>query len=553
MKELFNSITKKEWRFVAMMAIIMIVITSLPYLVAYLMTPADNVYDGVHALSPGDIPVYYSYINQVKEGNFLVKDLFTAETQDPGTFNVWWFSVGILAKIFNLSVISAFQLSRLLMIPVFLFIAYLFISFFVRESVKRKVAFIFLLFSGGLGFYFAAGIDQLNIPDSVYYSWPIDLWLTEALTFNALYQSSHFIASLIFTFLIFLFILLSFEKKNLAYAVIGGFLALIYFNFHPYYVPVIFGVAGLYLFILMLQERKILWEQTGYLLLVFLISLPSVIYHFWLVQNSPAIGQRALQNITEISPLIFVLIGYGFLWLGLGLGLFFLLINKNLNNRLMFLLVWLTVNLLLIYSSLPFHSRYTQGIHFILVIFTVLGLFSFWDYLKIKLRPKFFNFWIDNIFLWAVLFLFLFGTSVFYTLARDVYYFIQKPAKVATSLYLPDDVLAGISWLEKQPRPKLILASALVSMFIPGFSGQTVYVAHAHETLFFYSKIIYLAYFFSDDQNDDIKYQFLKQQNIDYVFYSDYEKKLGSFNPAEKNYLRLVFDSPQAQVYQVVK
>src|SRR3989344_5361267 len=143
MKELFNSITKKEWRFVAMMAIIMIVITSLPYLVAYLMTPADNVYDGVHALSPGDIPVYYSYINQVKEGNFLVKDLFTAETQDPGTFNVWWFSVGILAKIFNLSVISAFQLSRLLMIPVFLFIAYLFISFFVRESVKRKVGFIF--------------------------------------------------------------------------------------------------------------------------------------------------------------------------------------------------------------------------------------------------------------------------------------------------------------------------------------------------------------------------------------------------------------------------
>src|SRR3989344_3666307 len=520
MKELFNSITKKEWRFVAMMAIIMIVITSLPYLVAYLMTPADNVYDGVHALSPGDIPVYYSYINQVKEGNFLVKDLFTAETQDPGTFNVWWFSVGILAKIFNLSVISAFQLSRLLMIPVFLFIAYLFISFFVRESVKRKVAFIFLLFSGGLGFYFAAGIDQLNIPDSVYYSWPIDLWLTEALTFNALYQSSHFIASLIFTFLIFLFILLSFENKILAYAVIGGFLALIYFNFHPYYVPVIFGVAGLYLFILMLQERKILWEQTGYLLLVFLISLPSVIYHFWLVQNSPAIGQRALQNITEISPLIFVLIGYGFLWLGLGLGLFFLLINKNLNNRLMFLLVWLTVNLLLIYSSLPFHSRYTQGIHFI------LG---------------------------AVLFLFLFGTSVFYTLARDFYYFIQKPAEVATSLYLPDDVLAGISWLEKQPRPKLILASALVSMFIPGFSGQTVYVAHAHETLFFYSKIIYLAYFFSDDQNDDIKYQFLKQQNIDYVFYSDYEKKLGSFNPAEKNYLRLVFDSPQAQVYQVVK
>ncbi len=553
MKELIRTISKKEWRFVAIVIVVMIILTTLPYLYGWLATEPGTIYNGLHSLSPGDIPIYYSYINQVKEGNFLVKDLFTSEPQELGTFNVWWFGVGMIARIFKLPVIFAFQLSRLLLIPIFLVVAYLFISFFINQEIKRKITFIFLLFSSGLGVYFASALNLFNFDDKASYWWPIDLWLTEAITFNALYQTSHFIASITLTLLIFLLMILSFEKQKFSYALVSGALGLFYFNFHPYYLPVIFGVLGLYLLVLIIQAKKILWRQIGYLAIAFLLSLPSIIYHFWLIKNSLIIGIRAAQNVTLISPVIFVIIGYGFLWVGFLIGLGYLIKRKSLNNHLIFLLLWLGVNLFLIYSPFPFHSRYTQGLHLVLVIFTVIGLFGLKGYLQSRLKPKTFDLWINNVTLLIFLFILLFGFSNIFSLARDFYFFKSKPSQIKTSLYLPKDFSAAFGWLSSQSQGKIILAADIPSKFIPGFSGQTVYVAHAHETLFFSAKLPYLLRFFNRNDDEEFKKQFLSKNRIDYVFYSDYEKKLGEFNPAGKDYLKLVFDSAQAQIYQVIK
>src|SRR3989339_80793 len=134
MKKLLETISKDEWRFVFWLAIILVILTGIPYLFAYLMTKDGMVYNGIHALSPGDVAVYYSYINQIKDGHYFFKDLFTSEPQSLATFNVWWFLVGWLARFFNLSVVFAFQLSRLLMIPVLVITAYLFISYFFIEK-----------------------------------------------------------------------------------------------------------------------------------------------------------------------------------------------------------------------------------------------------------------------------------------------------------------------------------------------------------------------------------------------------------------------------------
>jgi hypothetical protein len=352
--------------------------------------------------------------------------------------------------------------------------------------------------------------------------------------------------------LIFLLMLLAFEKQKFSYVVVSGLLSLFYFNFHPYYLPIIFGVLGLYLFIKIIQARKILWREAGYLLVVFLISLPSILYHFWLIQKNPVIGQRAVQNVTTISPLIFVLMGYGFLWLGLFLGIFFLIKNKAFNDRFIFLLSWLVVNLVLIYSPFPFHSRYTQGLHVVLVIFTVVGLFYLYQYLQTKLKPKTFNFWINNYFLWFLLFLIWFLPSTIYSLSRDFYNFTFQTGE-AEVIYLPQDVVEAMRWLESRPKGQVVLAADIPAKFTPGFSGQTVYLAHAHETLFFSAKTVYLLWFFVDNENNEAKVRFLNKRGIDYVFYSDYEKELGDFNPADKDYLKLVFDSPEAQIYQVVK
>ncbi|MFA5022286.1 MAG: hypothetical protein WC508_04375 [Patescibacteria group bacterium] len=553
MKDLIKSISKNEWRFLILIMAAMVLITTIPYIFGYFSASPGTVYDGLHALTAGDTPVYCSYINQVKSGNIFLKDLFTSETQDIGTLNIWWLLVGFMAKIFNLSPLFAFQISRIVMVPIFIIIAYLFISYIFTEVRKRKLALIFLLFSSGLGAYFANFFNQFGWENTIPYRWPIDLWLGEAIIFNTLYQTSHFIASITLTLLIFLLVLLALAKNKFSYAVIAGILCLFYFNFHPYYFPVIFGVLGLYLLVLFWQTKKILWRDVGYLLTVFLISLPSVIYHFWLIVSSPTIAWRATQNITLISPPIFVLIGYGFLWLGFGLGLWFLLKNKALENKFIFLLIWLTVNLALAYSAFPFQSRYTQGLQFILVIFTVVGLLAIYDWLKIKLKSKTFDFWVNNPTLLGVLFILLFGTSNLYNLVRDFYYFSYKPGTVASAFYLPKGLVSGIKWTDSLPGPQIILAADIPARFTSCYSGQTVYLGHFHETLFAYSKALYLSWFFADNKNDEKKHQFLIKNNINLVFYSQYEKELGSFNPATKDYLKPIYQNPDIIIYQVLK
>lgn len=550
MKKIYSQLSKKEWKLIFLTSVILIVVTTIPYLLGYFLAPEGRVYSGLHALSPGDIPVYYSYISQAQEGELFVKNLFTSEDH-AGILNLWWGGVGVMARVFNLTPFFSFQLARILMIPVFAVISYFFLSYFFPQKNKRLLSYIFLLFSSGIGFYFAAPLDALGVDQSNNYRWPIDLWLTEANTFNALYQTSHFTASLGLMLLMFLLMLKAFEKNKISLAVLAGVLGLFHFNFHPFYVPVMYGVLGLYLALLIWQAKKFLWNKIFYFLTFFIVSLPSVIYHFWLVQAVPAIQIRGLQNITNISPPAFILMGYGFLWLGLILGVYFLVKNKKFSNKHAFLLIWLAVNFSLIYAPFPFHSRYTQGLHVVLVIFTVFGLFGLYDYLKKKLSFKTFNFWVHNEALWLILFLLLFLPSTLYSVGRDLKFFLNPGVIVNENLFLPHGFIDTTKYLKTLPKGQVVLGADTPSKFIPGFSGQRIYLGHGIETLFFEAKEKELNYFYGGNENDRAKAEFLEKSGITHILYSSYEKNLGTFNPAEKEYLSLIFESKDVFLYEV--
>lgn len=553
MKELIKSISKNEWRFVAVMALVMIVLVGLPYFYAFLRTPAGTIYNGLNSLTSGDNPIYYSWIEQNSRGEIFMKDPFTNEPQAVGLFNIFWFSVGLLSRIFNLSPIFAFHLSRLLLAPIFIFVAYVFISLFFPEATWRKTALIFLLFTSGIGAYFIAPLSFFDLSDKVGFWSPTDLWVPESITFLSLYKTPHFIASLIFMILIFLLMILSFSRKRLSYSIFAGFLALIYFNFHPYYIVTIFGSLGLYLLVLIFKEKKILYPQVGYYLLFIVLSSPSIFYHFWLLQNSPIMSWRNFQNVTLSPPFIFILIGYGFLWLLAGGGVFFLIKYKKFNNYFLFLIVWLLFSIFLVIFPNQYQSRYTQGLHFSLVIFSIIGYYGLREMILKKINLEKHGLWFDNRPLLAVLFILLLAISNIFNLFRDFYYFTFQPPPVKDYFYLPKEVVAAMKYLRQLPAGQTILAHPFDSFFIPGFSGQTVYAAHGIETINYEAKLPYLFWFFSSDKQAQKKYQFLINENIDYVFFRNQEKNLGLFNPDSKDYLKLVYQNLTVSVYQVIK
>jgi hypothetical protein len=211
-------IDTNDRRFVLWLGISLIILTSLPYLYGWLRTPAGHVYTytGVHALASGDMAVYGSYIEQVRDGRWLFNDLFTSEWPQRPFLNVLWLPVGLLGRITGLSTVLTFHLARVLLIIPFILFLSRFVAAFLRKSIAgfslrtiRRTALLFLAFSSGLGPLVADAILPLSNARwrAGYDFWPPDLWVPESNTFLTLYQSPHFIASLWLLLLIILFTL----------------------------------------------------------------------------------------------------------------------------------------------------------------------------------------------------------------------------------------------------------------------------------------------------------------------------------------------------------
>lgn len=545
MKEILKTIGWKEWRLVLLIACILIVVTTLPYIYAYFGAPSGTVYNGIHVLTPGDLPVYFSYINQVKEGSFLNKDYFTSENQKTGMFNIVWFTVGFFARVFNLAPVFAFHLARLALIPTLLFVLYLFLAYIFEDKVLRKLSFFILSFVSGLGIYLAvpSALEQTD-----YYFHALDLWVAESNLFLTMYQTPHFILSHIMMISIFLFLLLAFEFNQTKYSIIAGILALIYFNFHPYYILTIFWVPSVFLLVLIFKKKKILWSKVKHLLIISLISFPSIFYHLYLIKKEPVIMIRATQNIVLIESFWAFLWGYGLLIPLSFLGIYLTFKAKKLNFKLLFVLTWLVASIILILLPTQFQSRYLEGLILPLVIFSAITLIYIYNFIKFKSASKLLNSVINNKILLFVLFILFLAPTNFFNLTKDFYYFTTNNPDV---FYLPEKEVRAWQWLSNNAaREEVVIAELSNSLFIPAYSRQKVFVGHGHESLYYHSKKILNQLFYVYNTGDEKKKRFLKQNNINYVFYSDKERKLGEFQPDEKDYLEKIYQENDVAIYQ---
>lgn len=551
MKKNLLKLSAGEWQSVFFWSLALIIVTGLPYVIGYIFAPSDLIYNGLHAINTGDTTVYYSYIKQGTQGNIFYKDLFTSEQQNTGTFNIVWFTVGLIGRLFGLSVPTAFHVGRLLSIPFFVYVAFVFLRYFFTSGKQLQFALLMLFFSSGFGVFFADALPNPDFINSVAYQWPVDLWLVEATTFTALYQSAHFIWSLSFMMAIFLLVLKALNTSNWQSAVFAGLMGLIYFNFHPYYMPVVYATIGLYWIWQCWYFRKINWNYFAMLLIIGTLSFPSVLYHGWLIYSSPVIGSRALQNVTHLSGVHYVLIGYGALVIGFIVGVIYMIRKHLLTNKWIFLLIWFGVNIAMIFAPFPFSSRYTQGLHVIFVVFTVQAIYVIWNKIKkYKDASLFIKYIVKNQFLWIFTLCIVFFSTTAFNLTRDIYFFTVRPTEVRNFFYLTEGQIKVCDFLNNQEKNKVVLADPLFSMFIPGCSGQSVFAAHLHETLSYEKKAAQIGWFYSAQVSPEQREKFMKEQGIDYVIFSNATITDNINSPGEQ-YFNQVLQFDDITLYQL--
>ncbi len=547
-----QNISAKEWRWLAGLSLALIIITAAPYVYGWRCAPAGTVYDGLGSLTPGDNPVYYSYINQAASGSLTLKVLFTGEKQTGGLFNIFWLVAGWFGRFFHLTPVIAFHLLRLLLIPAYLAVVYVFAAWFFADIYRRRLALILFSFGSGLGAYFYLPLSLLDMPAAAGFWMPNDIWIPESLPFLSMYKTPHFIFSQLLMVAIFLLMIAANQRRRWRYALAGGLAALVYFNFHPFYIPLIFGVAGLYYFFLCRREKKIIWPLAGYLLTLAAVSSPSIVYHFYELSADPVLGLRALQNQTIAPPFIFIIIGYGMLWPLALWGLHYYRQKHGRNDKFLFIAAMLAFSVLAVIIPTQFQSRYTQGLMLPLSILAAAG----WPALKERWlasrRFSDYHFIVTDKIILAAIFLVLLSFTNVFNVIRDVYYFAAKPGKTAEYFFLPKPAVAAMKFTAGWPEPKVVLAAQMSSLFIPVYSQNRVYCAHPIETLDYFAKYPYQQWFFRNDQDAEMKEKFLKNNNIDYVFFGPEERALGSFNPENKSWLRPVYDQGGVKIYAVL-
>lgn len=540
-------ISSKEWKLIGLIIIFFIGLSLFFWFWQNAHRPAQSIYLGTQYINWQDTSVYYSWINQAKSGAWSFYDLFTSEPHPPFFFDIFWLILGKLAKLFSLSEIVIYQLAKIVLIPLLIVVLYNLVAYFFSNVKTRILAMLFVVLASGLGGF-------LIVAHSMFYpifsSWlpSMDLWAADGFIFFTLFHSPHFMLALSLMLLIFLWTLLALEKKQWRYSIYAGLAALVLFQFHPYDIPTTILVIIVFVLLLIAKDKKINWFNVKHCLLIFLISSPALLYHFWTYQAFWLKQIISAQNDCFTPALGKMVLSYGCpLILGL-IGLIYVLKNKTAKDREMFLVVWLIVQGALIYFPTNMQRRFILGLQVVINILAILGLIYLKNIFKIK---KIFS--PNQMVILIIGFLIIFCCSNYFILVMNFFpvNFSFNPRPV---YYLPVERLEAMQWLKNNtPSDSVILSSYPTSNSIPAFSLRRVYLGHWDFTADAKQKFALLNYFFQKNDTNNNCRDFLLKNNINYIFYSKDDEDLGSFDLSTQSYLKQVYRNSGITIYQVNK
>lgn len=548
LSEILKSISRSEWRFVALVALASIVISSAPYLVAVLSPHPGTFYAGTHVLSQGDTPVYYSYIRAAADGAFVFRDVFTSEPHAAFNLNTFWVPVGWLVRFFSISAPLAFHLARMLAIPPFFAVLYPFIAFIFPDARRRKLALLLTIFASGFGGWVFVPI-MLRDPLAAFHgSLPMDLWVPEAFPFLSFLQTGHFTFGTTLLIVFFFGLLLAWKTDRLRYSLAAGLAAFVLFSFHPFHLVTFAAVAAAWGTVACCRFHAP-WRSVAYHAgIAALVALPTALAQVLLTAVNPIAAGRAAQNILPSPQWWAVALSYGLLLVG---ALWMLPQPRTWRNeRLAFLCVWAFAQFSLLFFPVFFQRRLSQGLSLPLALLTTEALVQAWSASQ---RRQSIALWLrSNAFVVLMALTMLLSFSNLVVLGEDFLYFTTPRTKnFPFSYYLSEDYARIAERLRQSDAPTVVLTAVTSGTNLAGLSGRTVYIGHSVETLDFKTKLARVRRFFANEAPAEQE-RWLRDSRITHLLWGEWERQLGSFDPRTKPYLAVVYEGRSASLYRVV-
>ena len=540
-----------EWGFVVKMIVLVLVITSLPYLYAYLSTPSDKQFMGIVL----DVPDHTQYLSWMRELSHspLSANKLTPEPNEPLFFNLLWWGLGRLSKVLGLEYASMFQLLRLLAGTLFLLLAYWVCAYFFPDRERRRVAFVLITFTSGFGWVLSV-LKYVLLKGQLLF--PLDVFIVEGNTFLCILGDPHFIAAALYIF-VFDLLLRGQARGQLRYAVAAGLVALFLGWQHAYDLVLVYGILGGYFVLMTIRDRQLPTYLIKSGLILGLISWWPALYSVVLTKVDPLWSKVLAQfaNAGVYTPNLLhlpILLGPVFL-----LAIFSAIKSnpfrlRGLSNKDLFLRAWFWFNFLLIYVPTDYQIHMLNGWQVPMAILATQGLFGYivpfaervadrqrWVWPKERIRRG----------ALVALILIILPTNVYLLLWR-----FADLARHDYPYYLYKDEVAALAWLEDNAEPDdVTLSSLTVGQYVPALTGMHAFLAHWAQTIDFYDKSAMVEEFFNDNTKEVLRHEILHRFSVDYVFYGPVERDLGTYVPENSPSLQRVYTSSRVTIYQVQK
>lgn len=186
---------RPDWRAVGWLTLVLVVVTSLPTVLGSALQTPQLAYTGARWFSPQDAPVYYAWIQQAADGEWLLSNRFSAELDVRGTLNLYWVVVGKLAALLGLLPMTAFALARLASIPLMVLAVDFLASRVLASRGDRRWALALACLASGWGFILLPWLDAAPDLFSGVPATPVDLWVPEATLMHTALHSGHLAAA----------------------------------------------------------------------------------------------------------------------------------------------------------------------------------------------------------------------------------------------------------------------------------------------------------------------------------------------------------------------
>jgi hypothetical protein len=538
-----------EWRFVGIVSLAVLLLTSLPYLFAIFTTPADKQFMGF-LINVSDHTQYLSWYKGFQTDH-LITNRLTSEENPPLFFNLLWWSLGRLGLYTGLSYVVVYQIFRWLAGAFFLAMVYLIAACFFPDVLRRRIAFLVVSLGAGLGWILVV-IKYLWSMDDV--PLPLNLYISEGNSFLCILGYPHFAEAAGLILAVFWLLLRGEQQNNLRYGLYAGLVALLLGWQHTYDLIIVWGIPVVYGGVRLLLDRK--WPSYWFwsMLMVGLISCAPAFYSVWLTSATPlwkeVLAQFSNAGVFTPTPLhMLILMGIPLIAALITLGL-------RLRDRLrqrgdiqpaaqneVFLVVWFIVGWALTYIPTDYQVHMISSWQVPVGLLAVLGLFHYaipamkqrWD------TPHL----VRSV---ALLFVLLVIPTNLYLIA---WRFVDLN-RHNYPFFLYTDEVAAINWLEEAaPSESIVFSAYEAGRYIPGLSGQRVFLGHWAQTVDFFNKRDMVAEFFAETTSDTRRQEILQSYDVDYLFYGQVERELGAYQPDTSAFLQPAFTTSKATVYAV--